>query len=69
MAFKYVALIVRAGHDPNAVLVGVVGEPLEIRDDALGAGDIQLAVRVHEVDLRIDVPEYPSKMLTHFRRF
>ncbi len=51
-------VIVGAGHDADPVAVGVVGQPLEIGNDALGAGDVQLAVGPHEVMLGIDIPEY-----------
>jgi len=50
-------VIVGARDDPNAVTVGVVGEPLQVRNDALGLGHVQLAVGFHEVVLGVDVPE------------
>ena len=39
------------------MLGGEGGEALEVRDDCFGAGHIAFAGRVHEVELRVDVPE------------
>src|SRR5438094_868691 len=50
-------VIVGARDDPNAVTVGVVGEPLQVWNDVLGLGHVQLAVGPHEVVLGVDVPE------------
>ena len=50
-------VVVRARHDPDPVCVRVVGEALEIADDVIGVRHEQLAVRLHEVVLGIDVPE------------
>ena len=50
-------VIVRARHDANAVAMRVVGQFLQIGDKLLGVRHVQLAVRLHEVVLRIHVPE------------
>ncbi len=50
-------VIVGAGDDPDAPRVRVVGEALQIRDDALGVRHVQLPVRVHEIVLGIHIPE------------
>src|SRR3989442_815630 len=54
-------VIVGAGDDQDAVAVGVISEALEIGNDLLGVRHVQLAVGVHEIVLRVDVPEdHPS---------
>src|SRR5437870_2406577 len=50
-------MVVGARHDPDAVCVCVVREPLQVTDDALRLGDVQLPVGVHEIVLGVDVPE------------
>src|SRR2546430_12050079 len=42
-------VIVRARHDADAVAVRVVRQALQVRDDPLRLGHVQLAVGVHEV--------------------
>src|SRR6266480_1283370 len=50
-------VIVRARHDADAVAVRVVRQALQVRDDPLRLGHVQLAVGVHEVVLGVDIPE------------
>src|SRR5947209_4078964 len=50
-------MVVGARHDPDAVRVRVVREPLQVTDDAFRLGDVQLPVGVHEIVLGVDVPE------------
>ena len=49
------------GDDRDAMLGGEGGETLEVRDDCFGAGHIEFAGRVHEVELRVDVPEEEAR--------
>ena len=41
----------------DATLAGGVRKPANIREQAFGAGDVELAAGQHEVRLRIDFPE------------
>ena len=41
----------------NMALARDVGEPADIGEQALGAGDIEFAARQHEVGLSVDLPE------------
>src|SRR5438132_1186884 len=50
-------VIIGAGHDADAVPVGVVGEFPEVRNQLLGVRHVQLAVSLHEVVLGVNVPE------------
>src|SRR3989442_1017707 len=50
-------VVVRARDHADAVAVGEVAEPPQIRDHVLGVRYVQLAVRLHEVVLGVDIPE------------
>src|SRR4051812_28446031 len=50
-------VVIGAGDDPNAMAVCVVRELPEIGYELLGIGHVQLAVRLHEIVLGVDVPE------------
>ena len=50
-------VVVGAGHDADATGVGVVGEALQVGDERFRLRHVQLAVGVHEVHLRVHVPE------------
>ena len=50
-------VVVGARHNANGVPVGVVGEALQVGDNSLRLGHVQLPVGVHEVVLGIDIPE------------
>ena len=43
--------------EQNMALARDVGEPADIGEQALGAGDIEFAARQHEVGLSVDLPE------------
>ena len=60
-------VVVGAGENPDAVSMGVIGEPLEHRDDLLAAGDVQLAGAAHEVVLGVDVPKQGGHLNTSHR--
>src|SRR5207237_10145735 len=50
-------MVVGARDDANSVPVRVVRQFLQVGDELLGVRYVQLAVRLHEVVLRIHVPE------------
>lgn len=49
------------GDDRDAMLGSEGGETPEVGDDRFGAGNIEFADRVHEVELRVDVPEEEAR--------
>ena len=51
-------VVVGAGDDADAAGMGVVGEPGEVWRDGLRPGDVQLALRPHEIHLRVHIPEH-----------
>jgi hypothetical protein len=58
-------MIVCARNDADASAVRGPGELLQARNDLLGLGHVQLAVRAHEVVLSVNVPEDEAR---HDRR-
>jgi hypothetical protein len=56
--FRIVGGVIAAvGNEENLSLAGGTGEALDVRKQALGAGDIELAAGEHEIGLGIDFPE------------
>ena len=51
-------VIVGGGDDPDTTLVRVIREALQVGLDGFGIRHVELAGRIHEVVLGIDVPEY-----------
>src|SRR5260370_40638759 len=54
-------VVVRACHDADAVAVGVVSQLAEGGYELLGVGHVELAVRLHEIVLSVNVPENDSR--------
>src|SRR6267378_5680030 len=54
-------VVVRTRHDADAVAVRVVSQLAEVGYELLGIGHVELAVRLHEVVLSVNVPENYSR--------
>ena len=53
--FVSVAVLDRLGQ--VALETTVSGEALQVRDELLGVGHVQLAIRLHEIVLGVDIPK------------